>query len=108
MKVTAGGSNEPDFSRDSKFARGINSAAELVGRKIPDFSHACAILDQWDFPISERSIKVAHSRKTGKKAASAAGKVLANPRSTKAEKSAAASALSQTHGKGKGASKNKR
>ncbi len=35
-------------------------------------------------------------RQTGPKAASAASKVLANPKSTKAEKSAAASALSQT------------
>ena len=51
---------------------------------------------------------MAHNRQTGKKTASAAGKVLANPKSTKAEKSAAASALSQTHGKGKGGSKGKR
>lgn len=40
-------------------------------------------------------------RQTGKKAASAAAKVLANPKSTKAEKSAAASALSQTPAKKK-------
>ncbi len=33
---------------------------------------------------------------TGPRAASAAGKVLNNPKSTKAEKSAAASALAQT------------
>ncbi|MFE9650191.1 hypothetical protein ACFYO0_40010 [Streptomyces sp. NPDC006365] len=38
-------------------------------------------------------------RQTGKNAASAAAKVLANPKSTKAEKSAAASALSQTPSK---------
>ncbi len=37
---------------------------------------------------------------TGRKAASAAGKVLANPKSTKVEKSAAASALTQVQ-KGK-------
>jgi hypothetical protein len=36
-----------------------------------------------------------NTRQTGTKAASAAGKVLANPSSTKAEKAAAASALSQ-------------
>jgi hypothetical protein len=42
---------------------------------------------------------MAHARTTGKKAASAAGKVLANPGSTKVEKAAAATALSQTHGK---------
>ena len=36
-----------------------------------------------------------NKRQTGPKAASAAGKVLANPKSTKAEKAAAASALSQ-------------
>lgn len=36
-----------------------------------------------------------NTRQTGRKAASAAGKVLANPRSTKSEKAAAASALSQ-------------
>ena len=36
-----------------------------------------------------------HTKTTGKKAASNAGKVLQNPKSTKAEKSAAASALSQ-------------
>jgi hypothetical protein len=35
------------------------------------------------------------NRTTGPKAASAAGKVLANPKSTKSEKAAAASALSQ-------------
>ncbi|CAL9550823.1 hypothetical protein [Streptomyces bacillaris] len=35
-------------------------------------------------------------KQTGKKAASNAGKVLADPKSTKAEKSAAASALAQT------------
>lgn len=40
------------------------------------------------------------NRQTGAKAASAAGKVLTNPNSTKAEKSAAASALSQTPRKG--------
>jgi hypothetical protein len=44
---------------------------------------------------------MAHSKQTGSKAASAAGRVLANPRSTKAEKRAAASALSQRHGKAK-------
>lgn len=37
-----------------------------------------------------------NTRQTGSKAASAAGKVLANPSSTKAEKAAAASALSQS------------
>lgn len=37
-----------------------------------------------------------NTRQTGKKAASNAGKVLSNPKSTKAEKSAAASALVQT------------
>ncbi len=35
------------------------------------------------------------SKETSRKAASAAGKVLSNPRSTKPEKTAAASALSQ-------------
>ena len=39
--------------------------------------------------------KPRRSRTTGKKAASAAGKVLSNPSSTPAEKSAAASALAQ-------------
>lgn len=43
---------------------------------------------------------MAHSRTTGKKAASAAGKVLGKKGSTKAEKSAAASALSQKTRKG--------
>ena len=37
-----------------------------------------------------------NTRQTGSKAASAASKVLADPRSTKVEKTAAASALSQT------------
>lgn len=37
-----------------------------------------------------------NTRQTGSKAASAAGKVLANPSSTKTEKAAAASALSQS------------
>ncbi|MBI2859365.1 MAG: hypothetical protein HYX90_09840 [Chloroflexi bacterium] len=45
---------------------------------------------------------MAHKKTTGSKAASNAGKVLANPKSTKAEKSAAASALSQTKSKKKG------
>ncbi|MBP0453614.1 hypothetical protein J5Y04_29320 [Kitasatospora sp. RG8] len=41
-------------------------------------------------------------KQTGKKAASAAGRVLSDPRATKAEKTAAASALAQTpSGKGK-------
>ncbi|WP_187398928.1 hypothetical protein [Micromonospora sp. WP24] len=40
-----------------------------------------------------------NNRQTGSKAASAAGKVLANPKSSKADKSAAASALSQTPSK---------
>lgn len=40
------------------------------------------------------------NRQTGSKAASAAGKVLADPKSTKAEKAAAASALSQAPRKG--------
>jgi hypothetical protein len=38
---------------------------------------------------------MARNEKTGKKAAPAAGKVLRNPRSSKAAKSAAASALTQ-------------
>lgn len=37
-----------------------------------------------------------NTRQTGSKAASAAGKVLANKKSTKTEKAAAASALAQT------------
>lgn len=45
---------------------------------------------------------VADKRTTGKKAASAAGKVLADPKSTKAEKAAAASALSQAKSKRRG------
>ncbi len=45
---------------------------------------------------------MAHKRTTGKKAASDAGKVLANPKSSKAAKSAAASALSQTKSKKRG------
>jgi hypothetical protein len=40
-----------------------------------------------------------NSRQTGSKAASAAGKVLTNPKSSKADKTAAASALSQTPSK---------
>ncbi len=45
---------------------------------------------------------MAHKKKTGKTAASKAGKVLSDPKSTKAQKSAAASALSQTPSKKKG------
>jgi hypothetical protein len=42
-----------------------------------------------------------NNKQTGPNAASAAGKVLADPKSSKADKSAAASALAQTptHGK---------
>ena len=42
---------------------------------------------------------MAHKETTGKKAASAAGKVLQDPNSTKAGKSAAASALTQAPNK---------
>ena len=42
---------------------------------------------------------VAHKKTTGTKAASAAGSVLGNPKSTKAQKKAAASALGQTKGR---------
>jgi hypothetical protein len=45
---------------------------------------------------------MAKSKTTSSKAASAAGKVLADPKSTKREKTAAASALAQKPGKGKG------
>lgn len=45
---------------------------------------------------------MSHKRQTGKKAASAAGKILSNPKSSKAEKAAAASALSQTKSKKRG------
>lgn len=40
---------------------------------------------------------MAHSKTTGKQAASSAGRVLASPSSSKAAKSAAASALTQRH-----------
>ena len=40
-----------------------------------------------------------NNRQTGAKAASAASEVLANPKSSKADKTAAASALSQTPAK---------
>ena len=40
-----------------------------------------------------------NSKQTSRRAASAASKVLSNPRSSKASKTAAASALSQTPGK---------
>jgi hypothetical protein len=43
----------------------------------------------------------ANKKQTGVKAASAASRVLTGPKSTKAEKKAAASALSQTPSKGK-------
>jgi hypothetical protein len=43
-----------------------------------------------------------NSRQTGRRAASAAGKVLANKKSTRTEKRAAASALAQAPSKGKG------
>jgi len=42
---------------------------------------------------------MAHSKITGAKAASKAGEVLRNPKSTPAEKTAAASALAQRPGK---------
>ncbi|MFN0089157.1 MAG: hypothetical protein ACKVWR_02650 [Acidimicrobiales bacterium] len=42
-----------------------------------------------------------NKRQTGPKAASAAGKVLANPKSNSSAKKAAASALSQTPKKGR-------
>ena len=45
---------------------------------------------------------MAHRKTTGARAASSAGKVLSNPKSTKVEKSAAASALAQTPSKKKG------
>lgn len=45
---------------------------------------------------------MAHRKSTDRKAASNAGKVLASKKSTKAQKSAAASALSQTKSKKRG------
>ncbi len=42
---------------------------------------------------------MAHKKTTGKRAASNASKVMRNPKSSKAAKSAAGSALSQRHGK---------
>ncbi len=45
---------------------------------------------------------MAHKRQTGKNAASAAGRTLASKNSTKAQKKAAASALSQTKSKKRG------
>lgn len=42
-----------------------------------------------------------NTRQTGTKAASAAGKVLADPKSIKSEKAAAASALAQTPKRGR-------
>jgi len=45
---------------------------------------------------------MARNEQTGKKAASAAGKVLSNPNSSKAAKSAAASALTQAPNEKKG------
>jgi hypothetical protein len=45
---------------------------------------------------------MAHKKTTGSRAASNAGRVLASKRSTKAQKSAAASALGQTTSKKKG------
>jgi hypothetical protein len=44
----------------------------------------------------EVMVMAKNTRQTGSKAASNAGKTLANPKATPAEKSAAASALSQT------------
>lgn len=55
--------------------------------------------------VAERRTLMAHGKTTGSKAASNAGKVLSNPKSSKAAKSAAASALAQKHGKGKGGKK---
>lgn len=54
-----------------------------------------------DGKTETRRIVMAHSKTTGPKAASNAGKVLSNPKSSKAARSAAASALAQKHGKGK-------
>lgn len=45
---------------------------------------------------------MSHKRQTGTKAASAASKVLSNPKSSKAAKAAAGSALSQTKSKKRG------
>lgn len=54
-------------------------------------------------PASDwRCARLAHAKKTGRKAASNAGKTLANSKSPKAARSAAASALSQRHGSGRG------
>jgi hypothetical protein len=49
-----------------------------------------------------RGKQMAHKKTTGDQAASNAGKVLRDPNSTKAERSAAASALAQTRSKKKG------
>ena len=44
-------------------------------------------------------VRMAHRKTTGKKAASEAGRTLRNPKASKAARSAAGSALSQTKGK---------
>lgn len=46
--------------------------------------------------VRKEVVVMANTRQTGSKAASNAGKTLADPKATPAEKSAAASALSQT------------
>ena len=61
--------------------------------------HREAVGDYYEW---KEEADMAHAKTTNPKAASNAGKVLANTKSTKAEKSAAASALSQTPSKKKG------
>lgn len=78
-------------------------------RVLPRTTPLATLIGQtsWGGPDPKEAL-VAHNRETGKKAASAAGKVLADPTSTKAEKSAAASALAQTPGQHKSGSKGKK
>lgn len=52
-------------------------------------------------PWAGKEVAHVNKRQTGSKAASAAGKVLANPKSNASAKKAAASALSQTPKKGR-------
>lgn len=76
---------------------GAGIADALLYSSVTDLQDIRAV----ESDVDERRNKVAHKRTTGSKAASNAGKTLSNPKSSKAAKSAAASALSQKHSKSK-------
>lgn len=100
------GASRLDRQIEPAIAGAEGLAAQAVGPSFGGPTRGVSCLVMRDITPRDRSlindrgeviiVPTRNNRQTGKGAASAASKVLANSKSTKAEKSAAASALSQT------------